>query len=115
MGVKGGVKEGVISLSLVGVNSLCSWPIVLGSCGIVQRLRFTSSPLAGLTSIFTSTFTSGFSTSFFKDFVNIFSCLSGMPSVSHEGPSAQPGEVRQAFGPTLSHFPPSFGSAKVRQ
>ena len=37
-----------------------------------------------------------------------------MPSVSHEGPSLATGEVRQAFGPTLDHFPQSFGSAKVR-
>ena len=37
-----------------------------------------------------------------------------MPSVSHEGPSLATGEVRQAFGPTLDHFPRSFGTAKVQ-
>ncbi len=28
-----------------------------------------------------------------------------MPPVSREGASAQVGEVRQAYGPTLGHFP----------
>ena len=91
--------------------------------------RFTSSQLAGLTSwmllhqgaivvaepFFTSFFTSFLNSFSFKHFVNIFLCLSGMPSVSHEGPSLATGEVRQAFGPTLdlSRATSAFGNTQL--
>ena len=37
------------------------------------------------------------------------------PRSHTRAPPRRPREVRQAFGPTLSHFPPSCGSAKVRK
>ena len=78
----------------------------LGPCGIVQ--------LEELNFLFNFLFNFQFYFLFLQTFCKHFSCLSGMPSVSHEGPSLATGEVRQAFGPTLDHFPQSFGSAKVQ-
>ena len=46
------VKWEVNSLTLVEVNSLCSWTIVMGLVVLSSALRFTSSPLAGLTSFY---------------------------------------------------------------
>ena len=46
------VKWEVNSLTLVEVNSLCSWTIVMGPCCIVQRFALYFQPAAGLTSFY---------------------------------------------------------------
>ena len=89
----------------------------LGPCGIVRHgvlnFHFHFQPACWLNFLFYFLFNFQFNFLFnfqsyflfLQTFCKHFNCLSGMPPVSHEGASAQVGEVRQAYGPTLGHFP----------